>query len=101
VELAAAIDKPADNIRGMFFDWTITGNWSWQGLVFSHGGNMLNAGESRVAFNEEPGQNAIAVLRKFVDAGRMGGEFVSRVFQQLFPLWRSAGENEATARGLL
>jgi len=84
VELAAAIDKPADNIRGMFFDWTITGNWSWQGLVFSHGGNMLNAGESRVAFNEEPGQNAIAVLRKFVDAGRMGDIRPEVMFQNFF-----------------
>src|SRR5215813_7686010 len=84
VELAAAIDKPADNIRGMFFDWTITGNWSWQGLVFSHGGNMLNADESRVAFNEEPGQNAIAVLRKFVDAGRMGDIRPEVMFQDFF-----------------
>ena len=84
VELAAAIDKPADNIRGMFFDWTITGNWSWQGLVFSHGGNMLNADESRVAFNEEPGQNAIAALRKFVDAGRMGDIRPEVMFQNFF-----------------
>ena len=40
---------------GMFFDWTITGNWSWQGLVLSHGGTMLNPTETKVAFTDEPG----------------------------------------------
>jgi multiple sugar transport system substrate-binding protein len=84
VGLAAAIDKPADNIRGMFFDWTITGNWSWQGLVFSHGGSMLNADESKVAFADAPGQAAIGVLRKFVDAGKMGDIRPEVMFQDFF-----------------
>src|SRR5262245_27441477 len=84
VKLAAAIDKPADNVRGMFFDWTITGNWSWQGLVFSHGGSMLNADESKVAFVGEPGQTAIAVLRKFVDEGKMGDIRPEVMFQDFF-----------------
>ena len=83
-QLAAAIDKPADNIRGMFFDWTITGNWSWQGLVFSHGGSMLNGEESKVAFAESPGQNAISVLRKFVDDGKMSDIRPEVMFQDFF-----------------
>jgi multiple sugar transport system substrate-binding protein len=69
--LAAAIHAPANNRTGMFFDWTITGNWSWQGLVFSHGGRMLNPEETRVAFGEAPGQEGMRVLRRFVDDGRM------------------------------
>lgn len=39
INLSRAIAGLGDNITGMFFDWTITGNWSWQGLVFSHGGH--------------------------------------------------------------
>ena len=54
--LAAAIDGKGEGVRGMFFDWTITGNWSWQGLVFLHGGTMMNADETKVAFGEVPGQ---------------------------------------------
>jgi len=84
VKLAAAIDKPSDNIRGMFFDWTITGNWSWQGLVFSHGGSMLNAEENQAAFAEDPGRNAIAVLRKFVDVGKMSDIRPEVMFQDFF-----------------
>jgi multiple sugar transport system substrate-binding protein len=68
----------------MFFDWTITGNWSWQGLLFSHGGSMLNADESKVAFAEDPGQAAIGVLRKFVDAGKMGDIRPEVMFQDFF-----------------
>jgi multiple sugar transport system substrate-binding protein len=56
---------------GMFFNWPITGNWSWQALVFSHGGTMLNADETRVAFGEQPGRNSIRLLRRFVDDARM------------------------------
>jgi multiple sugar transport system substrate-binding protein len=71
LRLAAAIHNPGRSHTGMFFDWTITGNWSWQGLVFSHGGTMLNADESRVAFNEEPGMRSIRLLRRMLDEGRM------------------------------
>jgi multiple sugar transport system substrate-binding protein len=71
IKAAAAMDKPGDNIRGMFFDWTITGNWSWQGLVFSHGGQMLSEDEARVAYGDAPGEAAIQLLRRFVDDGKM------------------------------
>ncbi|MGL4437944.1 MAG: extracellular solute-binding protein [Bosea sp. (in: a-proteobacteria)] len=71
IKAAAAMDKPADNIRGYFFDWTITGNWSWQGLVFSHGGQMLTSDESRVAYGDAPGEAAIQLLRRFVDDAKM------------------------------
>jgi multiple sugar transport system substrate-binding protein len=71
IKASAAIDKPTENVRGMFFDWTITGNWSWQGLVFSHGGSMLSADESKVAFGDAPGEASIQLLRRFVDDGKM------------------------------
>ena len=69
--LARAIHGSADNVNGLFFDWAITGNWAWQGLVFSHGGTMLNAEETQVAFGGESGRRAIRTLRSFVEEGRM------------------------------
>jgi multiple sugar transport system substrate-binding protein len=68
----------------MFFDWTITGNWSWQGLVFSHGGTMLNPEETQVAFNQEPGLRAIRTLRRFVDEGRMPDIRPATMFTDFF-----------------
>ncbi|WPB85998.1 extracellular solute-binding protein [Sediminicoccus rosea] len=69
--LARAIHGTAENLNGMFYDWTITGNWAWQALVFSHGGTMLSADERQVAMGNEQGQRAIAALRMLVDEGRM------------------------------
>lgn len=84
IRLASAINDPARARSGMFFDWTITGNWSWQGLVFSHGGSMLNADESRVAFAEAPGKSAMNVLRRFVDEGKMADIQPAAMFQDFF-----------------
>lgn len=84
INLSRAIAGLGDNITGMFFDWTITGNWSWQGLVFSHGGRMLNAEETQVAFNQEPGQRAIRTLRRFVDEGRMPDIRPATMFTDFF-----------------
>ena len=84
VKLASAMHDPAKNRTGMFFDWTITGNWSWQGLVLSHGGTMLTADESKVAFGDAPGQRAMAVLRRFVDEGKMPDIRPETMFQDFF-----------------
>ncbi|BAT59105.1 sn-glycerol-3-phosphate-binding periplasmic protein UgpB precursor [Variibacter gotjawalensis] len=83
-KLAAAIHDPAKNQTGMFFDWTITGNWSWQGLVLSHGGTMLNADESKVAFTDEPGVRSIRVIRQFLDEGKMPDIKPDTMFQDMF-----------------
>ena len=82
--LARAIHGSGENITGMFFDWTITGNWSWQGLVFSHGGTMLNAEETQVAFGGENGQRAMRTLRSFVDDGRMPDMRPAAMFNDMF-----------------
>lgn len=83
-KLAAAIDGKGEGVRGMFFDWTITGNWSWQGLVFSHGGGMMSEDESKVTFGEAPGQKAIATLRSLVDVGKMQDIQPAVMFQDFF-----------------
>ena len=84
IRLAAALHEPAKTRTGLFFDWTITGNWSWQGLVFSHGGGMLNGDESRVAFGEAPGQQALRTLRRMVDEGKMPDIRPETNFQDFF-----------------
>jgi multiple sugar transport system substrate-binding protein len=84
IELARAIHGSGDGVQGMFFDWTITGNWSWQALVLSHGGTMLNAEETRVAFGEEPGRRAIRALRSLVDRGRMPDIRPATMFSDFF-----------------
>jgi multiple sugar transport system substrate-binding protein len=84
IELARAIHGSGPDVQGLFFDWTITGNWSWQGLVFSHGGSMLNADESRVAFGEAPGRTAMRTLRRFVDDGRMPDIRPATMFSDFF-----------------
>lgn len=83
-KLAAAIDAPSTNTRSMFFDWTITGNWSWQALVLSHGGVLMNADETKVAFGEEPGRKAIQQLRRFVDDGKMADLRPDTAIQDFF-----------------
>lgn len=83
-ELARAIHGSSEGVQGFFFDWTITGNWAWQALVFSHGGTMLNAEETRVAFGEEPGRRAIRALRSFVEAGRMPDIRPATMFSDFF-----------------
>lgn len=84
IKAGAAIDKPSENIRGMFFNWPITGNWSWQGLVFSHGGRMLSEDESKVAFGDEPGEKAILLLRRFVEEARMADLKPETAFADFF-----------------
>lgn len=82
--LARAIHGSSEGVQGMFFDWTITGNWSWQGLVFSHGGAMTSADETRIAFGEEPGRRAIRALRGFVEEGRMPDIRPATMFSDFF-----------------
>ncbi len=72
IRLAQAVNGlNIPDTSGLFFNWPITGNWSWQALVFSHGGTMLNPDETRVAFGEAPGRTSIRLLRRFVDEARM------------------------------
>ncbi len=84
VGLAAAIHDPAQNRTGLFYDWTITGNWGWQALVRSHGGAFLNPAETQVAFTEEPGRQAMCALRRLVDEAKMPDIKSETAFQDMF-----------------
>ena len=70
-DLARKIHAPGDNTVGLYHSWTITGNWMWQALVYSHGGAMMDAAEQKVAFDGEGGRRAIRLLGEMVRVGTM------------------------------
>lgn len=84
IALAAAIHNPGKATTGMFYDWTITGNWGWQALVLSHGGALLDDSETRVRFTEAAGRRGTSVLRRLVDEGKMPDIKPEVMFQDMF-----------------
>ena len=71
IDLARKIKTSAPDVNGITYAWDITGNWLWQAPVFSRGGSMLNADETKVAFNGAEGQFAIRTLARLVSEGGM------------------------------
>ena len=70
-ELARKIDALGDNTVGMYHSWTITGNWMWQALIYSHGGAMLSADEKKVGFDDANGKRAINLMGRMLKEGKM------------------------------
>ena len=71
IDLAKKIKALGPDINGITYAWDITGNWLWQAPVFARGGTMLNADETKVAFNGPEGQFAIKTLARLVTEGGM------------------------------
>ncbi|WP_296082334.1 ABC transporter substrate-binding protein [uncultured Agrobacterium sp.] len=63
IELAKKINAQGE-ADGVMAEWSITGNWLWQAMVFANGGTMLTADETKVAFDGEAGKQAIATLAR-------------------------------------
>lgn len=70
-DLAKKIKATTPGANGMTYAWDITGNWLWQAPVFARGGTMLNADETKVAFNGPEGQAAIRTIARVVKDGGM------------------------------
>jgi multiple sugar transport system substrate-binding protein len=70
-DLANKINRLGNDNVGLFYSWAITGNWMWQALVFSHGGQMMSADEKKIAFNGEPGKRSIELLGRMVTEAGM------------------------------
>jgi multiple sugar transport system substrate-binding protein len=66
IALAKRINALGDGTYGVSFEWSITGNWLWQAEVFRNGGTMVNAHESRVAFDGDAGKAAIRTIARLV-----------------------------------
>lgn len=71
IRLGAAAHDAARNVTGFHYDWQITGNWSWQALLFAHGGTMMDAEETRLTMGDEPGRRAIRLLGRMVEDAKM------------------------------
>lgn len=69
--LAKKIKGLGGDINGITYVWDITGNWLWQAPVFSQGGSMLNADETKVAFDGPEGQFAMNILARLHTEGQM------------------------------
>lgn len=70
-ELARKVKALGGNTQGFHYDWDITGNWMFQALVFAQGGAMLSEDEKKVAFDAEPGKQAVGTLSRMVKEGTM------------------------------
>jgi len=64
ITLAKKINAIGDDVHGISFEWSITGNWLWQAEVFRNGGAMLNADETKVAFDGAAGKKAIETIAR-------------------------------------
>ncbi len=71
IDLAKKIKALGPDINGITYAWDITGNWLWQAPVFARGGTMLNADETKVAFDGAEGKFAINMLARLVTEGGM------------------------------
>jgi multiple sugar transport system substrate-binding protein len=69
--LAQKIKALGGDTVGLYHSWTITGNWMWQALVFSHGGAMMSADEKKVGFDGEGGQRSIDLMGRMIKEGTM------------------------------
>lgn len=66
IELAAKIDALSDESEGMFYSLG-SDDWMFQNLIRNLGGELMKDG--KVAFNNEKGQAAIALFKRFYDEG--------------------------------
>ena len=71
LELARKITNKEAGIDGSYMLWTTTGNYLWQELLFTHGGEMLSADGKSVGFNTPAGLKTFEVLHDLVTEGGM------------------------------
>lgn len=69
--LASKITNPEGGYSGAYIVWSTTGNYLWQELLFTSGGNMLSADGRRVGFNTPQGLRTFEILRDLVAVGGM------------------------------
>ncbi|MDE4615944.1 extracellular solute-binding protein [Sinorhizobium meliloti] len=69
IELAREIRAQNPATTGLHFRYDHSGNWSFQALIFSQGGAMMDARETSVAFGDATGLSALNVLASARDTG--------------------------------
>ncbi|MEM8665805.1 MAG: extracellular solute-binding protein [Pseudomonadota bacterium] len=71
LDLAEAINGLGDHITGGHFAYDTNGNCTFQSLINSHGGTMMNDGETELTFTGADGVWALGVMRDFAERGGM------------------------------
>lgn len=71
IDVATKSAQASTNTKSLYVDWTISGNWMWQALVFSNGGSMLDTSEKKVAFTGPAGVKAINTLSDMATKAHM------------------------------
>lgn len=69
IALGKRLNDPKNGVTGFYFQWDITGNWMFQSLDFSNGGQMLSADEKTVALDNPAGIKALETIESFAKAG--------------------------------
>ncbi len=73
LKLGSRIDALGSDIYGLIYDYEITGNWLFQALIFSKGGEMTSPDEKKVAFAGKRGRWAMRLFDRMVKDGGMPG----------------------------
>jgi multiple sugar transport system substrate-binding protein len=71
LKLGSKINALGSDIYGHIYDYEITGNWLFQALIFSKGGEMTSPDEKKVAFAGERGRWAMRLFDRMVKEGGM------------------------------
>lgn len=67
----AATAMTADENKGIYYYYGITGNWLVQAMVECAGGRLLGEDGKTITFNQEPGVRAMAFWNDLVQSGLM------------------------------
>lgn len=71
IALAERIRGLGPRIQGIHFRYNHSGNWSFQALVTSAGGQMMKEDDKTIAFNGPAGTSALGLFKSFVEKGGM------------------------------
>lgn len=83
--LAAKIDALGDDVDGIFMGvHTDAGDWLWQALVYSNGGELMDETATKVVFGDEKGLAALTLAKRFVDDGKMNLRENQQGLQQFY-----------------
>lgn len=71
VDLVRRIQSLDRGVVGGYFDYSATGNWTFQALVNADGGQMMAPDDRTIAFDSPAGMRALHVLKEFGAAGTL------------------------------
>lgn len=67
--LASDIKSLGGDVMSMFYEYYPDNfNWQFNGLVYSHGGNVFTP-DGKIAFDDEAGRTALGLMRQFGEVG--------------------------------